>query len=55
MTEQASPICERCGRLDDDHTFAELLHCVYADAGLIRETADEIVDRITAEVAEDRS
>jgi hypothetical protein len=44
--------CDACGRLDDDHAFAELLHCLYADAGLTREQADGIVDRITAEVAE---
>lgn len=45
-------MCERCGRPDDDHTFAELLHCLYADAGLTREQADGIVDRITAEAEE---
>jgi hypothetical protein len=51
-TAAALESCERCGRLDDDHTFSELLHCLYADAGLTREQADGIVDRITAEVAD---
>jgi hypothetical protein len=44
--------CDACGRPDDAHTFTELLVCLYGEAGLTREQAEGIVDRLTEEVAE---
>ena len=42
-------ICPRCGKPDGDHAFAEMLHCLYADAGLSREQAEELVDQLLSE------
>jgi hypothetical protein len=51
--DDGDTLCDRCGRWDQEHSFAELMHCLYAEAGLSREQADGIVDRMTAEVADE--
>jgi hypothetical protein len=46
----AVTICDRCDRPDDEHTFRELLLCLYSDAGLTPEKADTVIDNLTSEI-----
>jgi hypothetical protein len=49
MTPADEP-CETCGRPDIDHTFKELLLCLYGDQGLTPEKADTVIDNLTSEL-----